>query len=107
MNKITALILVALCALPVGFMAGRSTNASHDEKCAIHPRLTDAQVDTIKTNLARVRQQAFDAAAAEKPDRDAANRAAEAAAFDTFVYNLRGPLNEEYLRHRHALDGCF
>lgn len=106
-NRVGSLLAVALVAGLIGAFVARALGESHGGVCDIHPRLSDHELTAIKTNLARVRNQAFDTAVAEGQGRDAANRAAEEIAFDTFVHNLRGALSTEYARHREALDGCF
>jgi hypothetical protein len=108
LNRIGSLLAVAIVAGLIGAFAARSLGQpAGGGVCDIHPRLSERELAAIKINLARVRSQAFDAASTEGQGRDAANRAAEDIAFDTFVHNLRGPLNAEYTRHRDALDGCF
>jgi hypothetical protein len=108
LNRVGSLLAVAIVAGLIGAFIARSLGQpAGDGACDIHPRLSERELSAIKTNLARVRSQAFDAASAEGQGRDAANKAAEDIAFDTFIHNLRGALSVEYARHRQALDGCF
>jgi hypothetical protein len=107
LNRIGSYLAVAIVAGLIGYFAAKSTGEQTGGKCDIHLSLSDRELQAIKTNLARARAQAFDAAIADGQNRDGANRAAEDAAFDTFVHNLRSPLGNEYARHRTALDGCF
>ena len=107
LNRIGSFLAVAIVAALIGGFAARSVGGSAAPACDVHPSLTEHELQAIKTNLARVRSQAFDAASSEGQGRDAANKAAEDIAFDSFVHNLRGPLEVEYARHRAAMDGCF
>ena len=108
LNRIGSFVAVAVVAALIGAFVARSWGEqAAGGKCDIHISLTDRELQAIKTNLARIRAQAFEGAGAEGGNRDAANKAAEDSAFDTFVYNLRGPLGNEYARHRTAMDGCF
>ena len=97
---------IAVVTAALGFFLGRGSGAQSGGTCDIHPRLSDRELSAIQTNLDRVRKHAFDQASGEGQGRDAANKAAEDVAFDTFVHNMRGSLMEEYARHREALDGC-
>ena len=105
LNRIVWFVAVALVAAIAGGFVGQSLSRRATPVCDIHPVLSDRQLQAIKTNLARARAQGFESASGE--GRDAANKAAEDLAFDTFVHNLRGPLEAEYVRHRAAMDGCF
>ena len=109
LSRIGSFVAVAVVAALIGAFVARSwgNQAAAGGKCDIHIKLTDHELQAIKTNLARVRTEAFASAGADGGNRDAANKAAEDSAFDTFVYNLRGPLGNEYARHRAAMDGCF
>jgi len=107
-NRVGSFLAVAIVAALIGAFAARYWGGSEGGgKCDVRLSLSDSQLQAIRTNLARARSQAFDQAAAEGQGRDAANKAAEDLAFDTFVHNLRGPIEKEYARHRTALDGCF
>ncbi len=106
LGRIGTFLGIAIVAAALGFFLGRGSGESSSGACDIHPRLSDRELSAIRTNLDRVRKQAFDSASAEGQGRDAANKAAEDVAFDTFVHNLRGALMTEYARHREALDGC-
>jgi hypothetical protein len=107
LNRIGSFLAVAIVAALIGGFVARSMGGSAVPACDVHPSLSDRELQSIKSNLARVRAQAFETAAAEGQGRDAANKAAEDLAFDTFVHNLRGALEAEYKRHRAAMDGCF
>jgi len=107
-NRVGSFLAVAIVSALIGAFVGRSLNhASDGGTCDVHPRLNSRELSAIKTNLERARSHAFDLAVSEGQGRDAANKAAEDVAFDTFVHNLRGALSAEYARHREALDGCF
>ncbi len=104
-GKIGVFVLVALLSAAVTFFAVRP--AGDVGLCDIHPHLSAKGLATMKSNAARARNAAHDAAVADKKDGDAANRAGEEAAQESFVYDLRDALGGEYRRHRQALDGCF
>jgi hypothetical protein len=107
-NRIGSLLAVAIVSALIGaFVVHSFGQTPGGGTCDIHPRLSDRELSAVKTNLDRARSHAFDVAVAEGQGRDAANKAAEDVAFDTFVHNLRGALSAEYARHREALDGCF
>lgn len=105
-GRIGSYLGIAIVAAILGFFIGRGVGQPAAGVCDIHPRLTDQQLAAIRTNLERARKQAFESYSTEGQGRDAANKAAEDVAFDTFVHNLRGALSAEYARHREALDGC-
>jgi hypothetical protein len=106
LDKIGAFVAVAVIAALVTFFVMRPSGGDGG-RCDIHPHLSDRGLAAMKANLDRARTAAYNAAIADKKDRDVANKAGEDAAADNFVYNLRDALTAEYLRHRRALDGCF
>ncbi len=106
-SRIGQLIAVAVIAALITYFAIDSFSDKDAGRCDVHPHLTSTALSIMRSNMERARRIAHDAAISDKQDGDAANRAGEEAAFDSFVYNLRGPLGAEYQRHRQALDGCF
>ena len=107
MNRITTLIVVVLIAVIVTGFVVRTMDEKGAGACDVHPQLSDSQIASMRANIERARSQAFSAATADRRDKDAANKAGEEAAFDTFVHDLRDALAGEYLRHRRSMDGCY
>jgi hypothetical protein len=106
-GRITAFVLVALISAVVTYFVVHSLTGEEAGVCDVHPHLSSTDLRMTKANVDRARRIAHDAAIGDKQDGDAANRAGEDAAFDSFVFSLRGPLEAEYKRHRQALDGCY
>jgi cobalamin biosynthesis protein CobT len=107
MNQVSVIVLVAAIAAVAASVAVRTIDHQGGGQCDVHPRLSDTQAGAIKDNIDRARSEAYRAALSDGKTKDQANSAAEDAAFDTFVHDLRPALSAEYLRHREALDGCF
>ena len=107
MNPITTLVLVALASAAVGGFAVHSIERKDAAVCDVHPKLSEAQLRTMRANIIRARTQTVATVTADGKDKDVANRAGEDAAFDTFVHDLRIALNDEYMNHRRQMDGCF
>jgi hypothetical protein len=105
-GKVGAFVMVALVSAVVTFFVVR-LGGGDAQRCDIHPHLSARGFAALKSNLERARRTAHDAALADKKDGDEANRAGEAAALDSFVYDLRDAVAAEYTRHRQALDSCF
>jgi len=76
-------------------------------RCDIRPSVSSAGLMALEANAERARSAAYNAVFAEKHDKDAANRAAEEAGLESFVYDLRDAVGAEYMRHRRAMDNCF
>ncbi len=106
-GRITAFVLVALVTAVVTYFVTVSLTREEAGVCDVHPHLRSVDLRMTKANMDRARRIAHDAAISDGKDGDAANLAGEDAAFDSFVFSLRGPLGDEYQRHRRALDGCF
>jgi hypothetical protein len=107
MSRIGGFVAVAVISALITWFVAQSMGDKDAARCDIHPHLSSTGLSAMRANMDRARRVAHDAAIADKQDGDAANRAGEDAAFDSFVYNLRGALGVEYQRHRQALDGCF
>ena len=106
MNRTTALILVAVISIMATYFV-MSMMGTKGALCDVHPQLSDGEIGTMRANIARARNQAFAMVTGEGKDKDAANKVADDAAFDTFVHDLRGALRTEFVRLQRALDGCF
>ena len=107
MNQLSAIVLVAAVVAVITAVAVRAVDHQDGGRCDVHPQLSDLQAGQVKSNMDRARAEAYRAALSDGKTKDQANSAAEDAAFDTFVHDLRPALSSEYLRHREALDGCF
>lgn len=104
LNRIGALIFVALVSALLTYFV---TQLNGGGRCDVRPEVSGAGLTAIHNNAERARTSAFAAVFAEKHDKDAANRAAEEAGMESFVYDLKDAIGAEYYRHRRALDGCF
>ncbi len=105
-GRIVGYALVGVVAAALTFFVMKSSGSSQG-RCDVHPHISSAGLAALSRDVDRARSTAYNAAMADKKGRDAANLAGEAAAQENFILSLRDALAEEYLRHRHALDGCF
>ncbi len=76
-------------------------------RCDIHPHISQAGLHALRDNLIRARTEAYKATLADTNDQQAAFQAGERAAEESFEYDLRAAVGDEYLRHRRAVDNCF
>jgi hypothetical protein len=104
LNRIGALVFVALISALLTYFA---TQLNGGGRCDIRPDVSQSGLNAIHNNAERARTTAFTTVFAEKHDKDAANRAAEEAGMESFIYDLKDAVGAEYYRHRRALDGCF
>jgi hypothetical protein len=106
LGRIGGFVFVAVVAALLTFVYMR-----FDQKdvlrCDIHPRISQAGLKALRDNLDRARTAAYNATLADKHDQEAAFKAGEQAAEESFEYDLRTAVGDEYLRHRRAMDNCF
>ncbi len=104
LNRVGAFVFVALVS---GLLTYYVTQLGGGSRCDIRPQVSKTGMAAIRNNAERARTAAYNAVLAEKHDRDAANRAAEQAGLESFVYDLREAVGAEYQRHRRAMDSCY
>ena len=105
-GRIGVLVFVAAISALLTFVVLR-LDQRDVVRCDIHPRLTPAELRTLRANVDRARAAGQNTVLADTRDQQAAFKAAEQSARDEFTFDLRNALGAEYERHRQALDGCF
>jgi len=107
MSRTGAYVAIALITALVTYFVTQMIGEFGAGRCDIHPQVSSKGMSALQSNAERARGAAYNAVLAEKRDRDAANRAAEDAGMQSFVYDLKDAIGAEYMRHRRAMDGCY
>ena len=107
MSRTGTYVAIALITALVTYFVTQMLGESGGGQCAIRPQVSSKGMAALRSNAERARGAAYNAVLAEKHDRDAANRAAEDAGMESFVYDLKDAVGAEYMRHRRAMDSCY